>query len=91
MDNKEAIKMIRCLVANYGSYLDDKTAGYNNHDLCRALMKAIASLDTCDKVKEDIKHSQFIFLSGDKEVECIPIFEVMNIINKQLKEKEECL
>ena len=50
---------------------------------------AMNSLESWDKVKEDIKHSQFICLSGDKEIECIPIFEVMNIINKHLKEIEE--
>lgn len=54
MDNKEAIEMIRCLIANYGSYLDDKTAGYNNHDLCKALMKAIKSLEAWNKVIEEL-------------------------------------
>ena len=54
-----------------------------------ALNMAIKSLEAWDKVKEDIKHSQFIFLDGDKEIECIPMFEVMNIVNKYLKEIEK--
>ena len=89
MDNKQEIKMISCLITRYGSYLDDKTAGYNNHDLCKALMKAIKSLEAWDEVKDDIKNSGFVFLSGDNDVECIPVFVVMNIINKHLKEIEE--
>jgi len=55
MDNKQEITMIRCLIANYGSYLDDKTAGYNNHDLCKALMKAIKSLEAWDKINEELE------------------------------------
>ena len=45
MDNKQEIEMISSLITRYGSYLDDKTAGYNNHDLCKALMKAIKALE----------------------------------------------
>lgn len=58
MDNKDAVEMIKCLVANYGSYLDDKTAGYNNHDLCKALMKAIKSLEAWNKIKEQIEEEK---------------------------------
>lgn len=77
MDNKEAIIELKCLREDY--WEDD---GYGHEikeyeDTMIALDKAIASLEAWDKIKEDIKHSQFIFLSGDKEVECIPTFVVM--------------
>lgn len=76
MDNKQAIEWLE--------YIKD---GYSWNANCdKAIDKAITSLEAWDKVIEDIKHSQFMFLSGDKEVECIPIFEVINIINRNLGE-----
>lgn len=74
MDNKQAIEELNKLIPNNPDYNDKNIA----------LTMAIASLEAWDKVKEDVKHSQFMFLSGDKEVECIPIFVVMNIINRNL-------
>lgn len=55
----------------------------------QSLDKAIASLEIWDKIKDDIKNSGFVFWSGDKDIECIPVFVVMNIINKYLESEEE--
>ena len=74
MDNKKAVEILR------------KNWCYSVEECEESLDKAIASLEAWDKVKEDIKHSQYMFLSGDKGIECIPIFEVMNIINNHLGE-----
>ena len=78
MDNKEAARRIREHMIVH--MLREERAIF----ITEALDKAIASLEAWDKVKEDISHSQFIFLDGDKEIECIPIFEVINIINRNL-------
>lgn len=78
MNNKQAIEHLRNISI------------YNNlkHWEENALDKAVSSLEAWDKVKEDIKHSQFMFLDNKKEIECIPIFEVINIINKYLSGDE---
>lgn len=78
MDNKEAARRIREHMIVH--MLREERAIF----ITEALDKAMASLKAWDQVKEDINHSQFIFLDGDKEIECIPIFEVMNIINRNL-------
>jgi hypothetical protein len=70
------------------AYGDEKNE-YEFEEVKQAIKLSTKSLDMWDKVKEDIKHSQFMFLDNKKEIECIPIFEVMNIINKHLKEIEE--
>lgn len=81
MDRKEAARRIREHMIIH--MLREERAIF----ITKALDEAITSLEAWDKVKEDIKHSQFIFLDGDKEIECIPIFEVMNIINRNLGEE----
>jgi hypothetical protein len=88
MDNKQAISELKCLREDYW---DDDGYGHETkeyEDTMVALDKAITSLEAWDKVKEDIKHSQFIYLSDDKGIECIPIFEALDIINKHLKESD---
>ena len=75
MNNKDAIEHLKSI-----SIYSNTLAHWERV----AIDKAIASLEAWDRIEEDIKHSQFMFLSGDKEVECIPIFEVMNIINRNL-------
>lgn len=60
----------------------------HNGNYAPQIDEAIKSLKAWDKIKDDIKNSGFVFLSGDKDVECIPVFVVMNIINKHLKESD---
>ena len=80
MDNKQVINWLKLAVPIRALTREDF------EKFIISVNMAMNSLEAWDKVKEDIKHSQFIFLSGDKEIECIPIFEVMNIVNKHLKE-----
>lgn len=82
MDNKQAIEELKQIKQNHIELNYRFRHLYDDYII--AVDKAIASLEAWDKVKEDVKHSQFMFLSGDKEVECIPIFVVMNIINRNL-------
>lgn len=82
MDNKQAIEELKTIKQNHIDLNYRFRHLYDDYIV--AIDKAIASLEAWDKVKEDVKHSQFMFLSGDKEVECIPIFVVMNIINRNL-------